>query len=391
MKKPIIYLLAMLCTYIKVYCQEDQLRIGDAVPTMKFDNVINHSGQPLQLPDRDSKIVILDFFATWCTACVTELPRLAALQDSMKGRVEIWLVSREPKEKLEAFFEKRTVGKAFPVIYADTVLNVLFPNRLIPHDVWIDAKGMVAAITNSEHVAKPHLESLLSGRKVALPLKRDMLGYPPDLPMSVHLRGDYGRYQFQTVFTGEIEGAGGMEGYNKEGQLIRLFYYNSPLRRLLRAGFRYKPYLPIVFSDAFDTALILKIFCYENISPASVSDTARYAAIWLQVSTALQIQYADTTIEWRVFRIEAPQKPTSVSKPESMSLEQFVQGLNDMAGCGDPLFTTDSSNARYRLKIPEGRWKGLGWLERIAWLEHQGYIIHKQTEQLRLRLIQPRS
>ncbi len=50
-------------------------------------------GRHLALADLRGKVVLINFWTTWCTACVAEMPELIALQEKHKGRLAIIGVS----------------------------------------------------------------------------------------------------------------------------------------------------------------------------------------------------------------------------------------------------------------------------------------------------------
>ncbi|MBI4662917.1 MAG: TlpA family protein disulfide reductase, partial [Verrucomicrobia bacterium] len=51
------------------------------------------SGQEVRLSDLRGKIVLLNFWTTWCTACLTEIPDLIQLQKNYADRIVILGVS----------------------------------------------------------------------------------------------------------------------------------------------------------------------------------------------------------------------------------------------------------------------------------------------------------
>lgn len=57
-------------------------RIGNPAP----DFTVQDSDRKLSLSDYKGKVVLLNFWATWCAPCIAEMPDLIALQEKMKDR-----------------------------------------------------------------------------------------------------------------------------------------------------------------------------------------------------------------------------------------------------------------------------------------------------------------
>src|SRR3569623_31768 len=112
--KYMIGLVAMLLPLLSgAQSQVKALHIGDTVPNVTLTNVYNYPSSTIQLSDLKGKLVILDFWAVWCTGCVQAVPKLDFLEKHFKKKLQVILVnelgensSAENVLKTTAFFHK---------------------------------------------------------------------------------------------------------------------------------------------------------------------------------------------------------------------------------------------------------------------------------------------
>lgn len=174
--------ISILCCLNNVAAQQAKeykpvhiLSIGSRVPDVEINNLINYPGTHARLSALESKLLIIDFWATWCSSCTAAFPKLKQLQKDIPG-VNLLLVTKESAQTVNQFNRRRhRFGKdimSFISTCNDKLLNRLFPNDLIPHYVWIK-KGIVQAITSSDEVTAANARKMLRSSNTILTVKDD--------------------------------------------------------------------------------------------------------------------------------------------------------------------------------------------------------------------------
>jgi cytochrome c biogenesis protein CcmG, thiol:disulfide interchange protein DsbE len=101
------------------------------------------------------KVVLLDFWATWCAPCLVEMPHLAAWQKQYGPRgLQIVGVSMDDDEaSARKVYEKKQLN--YPVVMGDEKLGRLYGGILgLPVIFLIDRKGVIQAQFQGE--TNPH-------------------------------------------------------------------------------------------------------------------------------------------------------------------------------------------------------------------------------------------
>lgn len=173
--------------------------IGKKVPDLAFGPIVNYTKQNAKLSDYPGKLVILDFWATWCPGCIEAFPHLEALKEKFSEEIEILAISSsDSKERIEKFLSKKKT--TLPIVL-DTalVLKMQFPHRVLSHTVLIDADRITRAITTPEHITEEVIQNILDGKSVELKEKR----YDSSWSKEDHLASEDAIFQFTlTPFNG---------------------------------------------------------------------------------------------------------------------------------------------------------------------------------------------
>jgi peroxiredoxin len=107
--------------------------------------------QKLDLRTYRGKVVLLDFWATWCASCELEMPRFVAWQAQYNSRgLQIIGISMDDDPELaRKMYEKQRLN--YPVAMGDDKLGRLYGGVLgLPLAFLIDSQGKVQAIFRGE-------------------------------------------------------------------------------------------------------------------------------------------------------------------------------------------------------------------------------------------------
>ena len=101
-------------------------------------------GSEFTLSDHEGKVILLNFWATWCGPCVGEMPAFEKLQETYgEDLVLVAVNSGEDEETVTSFLEEN--GYTFPVVLdPEYAVAMLYPIDAIPYTVIIGTDGKVA-------------------------------------------------------------------------------------------------------------------------------------------------------------------------------------------------------------------------------------------------------
>ncbi len=135
-------LVAMACTRVANGQASLKPWKGDPAPPPIELNTLD--GEPLSLASLRGKVVLVNFWATWCEPCIEEMPSMQRLRDRLAQRpFEILAVNyQEGRPRIRAFLDK--VPVAFPIVRdTDGGVARAWKVRIFPSSFVIDTQGKI--------------------------------------------------------------------------------------------------------------------------------------------------------------------------------------------------------------------------------------------------------
>ena len=125
-------------------------RVGSRAPNFVL---ADYEGNAVRLEDFRGKVVFLNFWATWCTACEAEMPDMNRLARQHPDDLVVLAVNRgEGRNQAKKWSDARNLDNIFFVVDPKESISGAYrlPNSM-PVSFYVDAEGVVSRVTPSAH------------------------------------------------------------------------------------------------------------------------------------------------------------------------------------------------------------------------------------------------
>lgn len=119
-----------------------QMAKGSSAPEFTLQDL---DGKQHRLSDYRGKVVLLNFWATWCPPCREEIPSMMKLNKLMAGKPFVMLcasIDEEGKKAVQAYFAK-TNTSLLTLLDTDRSVATLYGATGVPETFVIDKNGIV--------------------------------------------------------------------------------------------------------------------------------------------------------------------------------------------------------------------------------------------------------
>ncbi|MGA2692856.1 MAG: TlpA disulfide reductase family protein [Opitutaceae bacterium] len=119
-----------------------EIRVGQQAP---YFSTQDPAGQTVSLADfRGHKVVVLDFWASWCPPCKMAMPGLQRVQDDFRGRdLEILSINQDESAATATDFMRKKGYSLHVLLDPGSEIGNRYAARSIPTLVVVDKRGLV--------------------------------------------------------------------------------------------------------------------------------------------------------------------------------------------------------------------------------------------------------
>lgn len=226
--------------FLQVPAQLKALKIGDEIPEEVWKTtlqVVNSPEKTINLDKDRDKLILLDFWNTWCSACLKGFPKMEKLQQQYGDRLKILAVSSQDRAELEKFFASKNGQryKGISSVSGDLLFKKLFPYVAVPFIVWIK-DGKLLNTTDGAQVNEDSIAEVLKGESAAL---QTVLQVDRSRPLMLAEQFDLEKgtalMNYVLLSQGRMRAIAPGSGFHRQGTVVygRQFT-NMPLLRIYR-------------------------------------------------------------------------------------------------------------------------------------------------------------
>lgn len=165
-------LLFLSLFFLQTSAQYKPLKIGDALPDEVWSAVhqsVNTKQETTTLASDKDKLILLDFWATWCGSCLKNFPHMEELQQKFGDQLKIVPITKEDRSVLAKFYQSKNGQRftSYPSVVEDKLFYQLFTPRALPYIVWLK-DGKVLNTTDAFQVTEQTVSEILNNKTSSL-------------------------------------------------------------------------------------------------------------------------------------------------------------------------------------------------------------------------------
>ena len=136
----IFFLISLFFTNLSYSENSNQLLLIKEIKKVKPFEITDLDGNKTIIKSSTEKVILINFWATWCNPCIKEIPDLLKLKDQFKDEIDIYFMSvdQNVKKTVPKFLKKHNFKDM--LIFNDQKLKVsqAFNVKVMPTTIIID-------------------------------------------------------------------------------------------------------------------------------------------------------------------------------------------------------------------------------------------------------------
>lgn len=160
-------ILALSALLIHTICHaQPVLKTGDLFPAQLIRPIINAPVKQYDVQRQNRKLLILNFWGTWCSPCLPEMDSLSRLQVNNKVRLQVIAISDEPLGRLRKYLQRRPsslwlASDSTANLYRQLGLNYVGQSAII------SGSNRIIALVRTDSINQHLIDRLLRGETVS--------------------------------------------------------------------------------------------------------------------------------------------------------------------------------------------------------------------------------
>lgn len=147
----------------------DGPKAGETAPPLSVERLLNApEGASARWGDLRGKVVIVEFWATWCAPCIANIPHLNELAERFRGKDVVFIsLTAEPRETVEAFLKRKPI-KGWVALDTDDRAGKAYGVSAIPYTFVIGRDSKVLGETHPADLDVEHIARALRGEPLGI-------------------------------------------------------------------------------------------------------------------------------------------------------------------------------------------------------------------------------
>jgi uncharacterized protein (TIGR03435 family) len=166
---PVRGIMFLLATATLPIVAEADLKSGGPAPRLSVEQLLNApDGASAEWASLKGKVVVVEFWATWCAPCIESIPHLNELAERFEDKDVVFIsLTEEPRTTVEPFLKRKPI-KGWVALDTDHQAREAYGITGIPHTFIIGRDGRILGDVHPSELGAEHIDKALRGEQLGL-------------------------------------------------------------------------------------------------------------------------------------------------------------------------------------------------------------------------------